>query len=147
MVEFVHQYPGLLETEDGTLYVTRAYTAQRPQLGAWEAWFVFFPTNGGRPIATDRETTQGKRDDVDYWASGVTSTYLEGALARALESSTKGALERRKHDAAAPRDLAEAEAAAYAAAAEEVRAYARLAEERRRAVQSERKDVRDRPVA
>jgi len=35
-------------------------------------------------IRSGRETTQPSRDDVMYWATGLTRVYLEGALSRAL---------------------------------------------------------------
>lgn len=50
----------------------------------WTGWIVFFPADGGRGIATGRETTQGSQADLIHWASGLTATYLEGALTRAL---------------------------------------------------------------
>ena len=42
------------------------------------------PTDGGRPLRSSRETTQPNRTDAEYWASGLTAVYLEGALERAL---------------------------------------------------------------
>ena len=65
-----------------------AYTAQA--CGAmttdehWEAWIEFIPIVGGTPVRTPRETTQPTREDAEYWASGLSLTYLEGALERAL---------------------------------------------------------------
>jgi hypothetical protein len=35
--------------------------------------------------SSSRETTQPNRRDTDYWASGLTYVYLEGALHRALK--------------------------------------------------------------
>ena len=84
-MEFVHQFRTQIARPDGTRYVARAYTDQETIGTLWEAWLVFFPMDGGTAVATDRETTQSKRDDVDYWASGIEPIYLEGALVRALE--------------------------------------------------------------
>jgi hypothetical protein len=50
----------------------------------WEGWLVFFPLTAAPAIATDRETTQPTYDALVYWADGITPTYLEGALDRAL---------------------------------------------------------------
>jgi hypothetical protein len=50
----------------------------------WGGWIIFFPVSGGRAIATGRETTQSSLANLTHWASGLSSTYLEGALARAL---------------------------------------------------------------
>ena len=37
------------------------------------------------PIATGRETTQPNRTDTEYWATGLSEVYLEGALQRAFD--------------------------------------------------------------
>ena len=53
--------------------------------GLWEGWIEFIPiAPGGAPLRSPRETTQPNRVDTLYWATGLTSTYLEGALVRAL---------------------------------------------------------------
>jgi hypothetical protein len=52
--------------------------------GLWEGWIEFTPLHGGPPIRSPRETTQPNLADAAYWATGLTSIYLEGALERAL---------------------------------------------------------------
>ena len=52
--------------------------------GMWQGWIEFDPTGDGEPIRSQRETTQPNRKDTEYWASGLTPVYLEGALGRAL---------------------------------------------------------------
>lgn len=94
MIHYFHQYAAPLVLPDGTAYVARVYGRQQPR-GLWEAWFVFFPLSGDEPLATDRETTQSKREDIAYWASGIGPTYLEGALVRALERRPEVRLARR----------------------------------------------------
>jgi hypothetical protein len=51
----------------------------------WQGWLEFDPVGGGETIRSQRETTQPNRADTEYWASGLTPIYLEGALKRALE--------------------------------------------------------------
>ncbi len=138
MVHFIVQYPGTFEAR-GARYVARVYADQQPR-GLWEAWFVFFPLAplaGGRPLATDQETTQSKREDLVYWANGITPVYLQGALSRAIDRLPETRLAR--HIAQAERQMAyaRAEAEVYEAAAEEARAQARAAEGRRRAAARE----------
>src|SRR5262245_28363581 len=53
--------------------------------GLWQGWIEFEPVDGGAPIRSSRETTQPNRTDTEYWATGLTPIYLEGALRRALE--------------------------------------------------------------
>jgi hypothetical protein len=61
--------------------------------GCWEGWIEFVPTGGGEPVRTSRETTQPNRTDTEYWASGLTPVYLDGALNRALREPRRVALE------------------------------------------------------
>jgi hypothetical protein len=51
--------------------------------GRWAAWIEFVPVDGGEPLRSPRETTQPNRTDAEYWATGLTTVYLEGALNRA----------------------------------------------------------------
>ena len=68
---------------DGTLYEARAVGDDMPG-GGWQGWLEFLPQEGGPPVHTSRETTQPNRIDTEYWATGLTPVYLEGALKRAL---------------------------------------------------------------
>jgi len=53
--------------------------------GLWEGWIEFEPVNSADEMKrTSRESVQPNRDDLMYWAQGLTQTYLEGALQRAL---------------------------------------------------------------
>jgi hypothetical protein len=51
----------------------------------WQGWIEFIPVDGGEPVRSPRETTQPNRTDTEYWATGLTDVYLEGALRRALQ--------------------------------------------------------------
>jgi hypothetical protein len=51
--------------------------------GRWTAWIEFIPLDGSDPLRSPRETTQPNRTDAEYWASGLSPVYLEGALQRA----------------------------------------------------------------
>jgi len=53
--------------------------------GTWEGWLEFAPEDGSPVLRSERETTQPNRVDAEYWASGLTAVYAEGALARTLE--------------------------------------------------------------
>jgi hypothetical protein len=130
MIHFFHQYGTPLVAPTGT-YVARVYGRQQ-ESGIWEAWFVFFPLDGGEPLATDRETTQSKREDVVYWATGISATYLEGALQRALDRRPEVKLARRI--ASAEREAAQlrAEFEVYRLAADQALEEARAAEATRR---------------
>ena len=67
---------------EGRLYWPKALT-RRAEDGLWEGW-VEFATEQGDAVRTSRETEQPSRDEVMYWATGLSATYLEGALDRAL---------------------------------------------------------------
>ena len=64
------------------------YAAQvvgRPAGHIWEGWIEFASDVGTDFRRTRRETTQPNREALEYWAGGLSGTYLEGALARTLE--------------------------------------------------------------
>jgi hypothetical protein len=82
-IELIHEYARVIHAGDGP-YLARAY-ATRQAGGLWEGFFAFLPLWRGRPLVTDRETTQSKRGDVVYWANGIRPIYLQGALRRAQE--------------------------------------------------------------
>ena len=84
MPEVLIEYDIRIEGPDGRLYGARACARDRAD-GLWEAWIEFDPVNGEQPIRTGRETTQPNREDVFYWATGLTATYLDGALTRTLK--------------------------------------------------------------
>ena len=84
MAEILVQFDEVLRTSDGAEFVARACGAPMEN-GLWEGWVEFLTTDGGEPLRTGRETTQPNRTDVQYWATGLTPVYLEGALDRALE--------------------------------------------------------------
>ncbi len=77
----------LAEFADPVSYNGAAYRAQAcaaPIGSLWEGWIEFIPLDGGEPARSPRETTQPNFADAQYWASGLTHVYLEGALRRAL---------------------------------------------------------------
>jgi hypothetical protein len=69
---------------DGGLYEARVCGGSRSD-GTWEGWIEFVPEDGGEPLRSSRETTQPNRAGAEYWATGLTQVYLEGALQRTLK--------------------------------------------------------------
>ena len=100
---------------DGRWY--RPWVYGDPQAdGSWDGWLVFFLIPGGSAIAPPTpETHQSTLEALTVWAAGLTSIYLEGALARALalaeESSVIDKLEAAEHAAAAEAERLETAAA------------------------------------
>jgi hypothetical protein len=75
-------YSTQLVTPDG-LYTALACGRERPD-GMWEGWLEFVAEDGSEVLRSSRETTQPNFTDLEYWATGVTPVYLEGAMQRAL---------------------------------------------------------------
>jgi len=144
MVHFVMQYSQVLVAPDHNEYVARVYAATHSE-GHWDGWFVFFPLRGGREVATDRETTQNSLGAVSYWASGISTTYLEGALQRGRALLPEARLARRAQHAEQEEELARAEATTYAEAAAVARLEAHEAAQRRR--EAEEQLMAERAVA
>jgi hypothetical protein len=82
MGEMLTRYTSTVRGSDGAEYTASACGRARDD-GTWEGWLEFEPADGGAAVRTARETTQPNRVDTAYWASGLTTAYLEGALARA----------------------------------------------------------------
>ena len=81
MAEILREYPTLVGGVDENAFVAQICGREMSD-GRWEAWIVFLPITRGQMRRTERETVQATRAAVDYWASGVTSIYLQGALNR-----------------------------------------------------------------
>jgi hypothetical protein len=81
MSEVVHVFDARINL-DGVPYV--AQVAARPNGHIWEGWIEFVALDGSDARRTPRETTQPDRAAMEYWATGISATYLEGALARTI---------------------------------------------------------------
>lgn len=69
--------------QDDSSYTVWVCGEERPD-STWEGWLEFHPINLAQPVLrTNRETTQPNRAAIEYWAGGLETIYLEGALARA----------------------------------------------------------------
>jgi hypothetical protein len=77
------RFKAVVTSKDGILYQAKACGVESPR-GLWEGWIEFTPVDGGKPIRSARETTQPNRRDLEYWATGLTPIYLDGALQRVL---------------------------------------------------------------
>lgn len=84
MAELFLEYRRLIVTGEGRAYRAHACGAEaRDGTDRWHGWLEFVPLDGVSPLCTARETTQPNRTCTQYWASGLTPTYLEGAFRRA----------------------------------------------------------------
>lgn len=83
MAEVLIEYDAEFAGPDGKTYSARACGRERDDR-LWEGWLEFVPGDGGAAIRTGTETTQPNRDDLLYWGGGLTATYMDGALNRAI---------------------------------------------------------------
>jgi hypothetical protein len=84
--EVLVDYENTIANADGSRWAARA-CGRRGAANMWEGWIEFVPLDLDRkPIRSARETTQPSREDLLYWATGLTPVYLGGALTRALEA-------------------------------------------------------------
>jgi len=83
LAEVLVEFAEAVTSEDGKNYTARACGSEMPG-GQWQGWLEFVPLGDGEPVRSSRETTQPNRTDTEYWATGLTYVYLEGALRRAL---------------------------------------------------------------
>ncbi len=111
MAEVLVEFAEPVVAKDGINYTARACGSEMAG-GMWQGWLEFLPVEGGQPVRSGRETTQPNRQDAEYWATGLTPVYLEGAMDRALNPLTRAPTE----SAAVPFFSAPAPAPATAAA-------------------------------
>ena len=78
----VHESLDAVRDENGRLYMPRAYALRRKD-NTWEGWLEFVAVGSPEVLRTRSETTQKRREDVEFWATGLEPTYLEGAFERA----------------------------------------------------------------
>jgi hypothetical protein len=90
MAETLLEFQTPVMAPDGSIYRARAVGAQLRGTN-WHGWIEFIPVGPGETLCSPRETTQPNRTDVEYWATGLTYVYLEGALVRALPKPPKPA--------------------------------------------------------
>jgi hypothetical protein len=82
MAEVLHDF-GLISTTEGKTYHVRACGSLLDD-SRWQGWLEFEPLDGGDTLRSGRETTQPNRADTIYWATGLTTVFIEGSLNRAL---------------------------------------------------------------
>lgn len=107
MAEVLVEFDTIIRGADRTRWAPRACGAIADD-GLWEGWIEFTPLDESMdPVRTPRETGQPNRDDLMYWAQGLTEAYLEEALRRALRPPITARLLRASapphFDAPAPR--------------------------------------------
>jgi hypothetical protein len=69
-------------------YYARAVGRPAPD-NMWEGWIEFVPVSGGGDVLVSGvESRQPERQFLEYWATGLTHVYLEGALSRARKPLT-----------------------------------------------------------
>ena len=81
MAETLVRFTEAITGRDGRAYIATAL-GTRGSDGLWHGWLEF--TDGTVSSRTTQESEQPNRDDLMYWAQGLTYVYLEGALERAL---------------------------------------------------------------
>src|SRR5262245_58443629 len=84
MLTLVAQFTPI-EASDGRVYSVQACGRQRKD-GLWVGWLAFFDAHGGAK-RTARETVQPTQAALEYWATGLTEVYLDGALRRAVAAA------------------------------------------------------------
>jgi hypothetical protein len=93
MAEVLVQVPFDVHSGDGRAFQPQICGRQREDR-LWEGWIEFAEKGAPFVLRTSRETTQSNRDLMMYWATGLSSAYLEGALERALRLLTQPPLPR-----------------------------------------------------
>jgi hypothetical protein len=89
MAELIYEHHTRVRTPEGALFSVTTCGEKRSS-GIWVGWLEFAPVNGHGPrLRTDRETTQRSRKDLESWAAGLESSYVQQAFARAHVTATR----------------------------------------------------------
>ena len=83
MRELIHELTVPLLDDAGNAYFRERVWGEEQAGGTWHGWIEFVSPDGDSVLSTERETTQGRREALAYWATGLEPEYLEGALQRA----------------------------------------------------------------
>ena len=88
MAEVLRSFDEPITHSSGT-YRARV-VGRRAEDGMWEGWLEFIPTEpgSGEVVVSGAESRQPDRQALEYWATGLTVVYAEGALDRALNPVT-----------------------------------------------------------
>lgn len=84
MAEVLVNFTEPIKSKAGDLYYGRVLGKPANDGLLWEGWLDFTLAGSDEVVTTRRETEQRNRDDLRYWAQGLSVAYLEGALERAL---------------------------------------------------------------
>jgi hypothetical protein len=87
MSELIQELTAEVQDGPGARYTARV-RGDTDSAGHWQGWLEFLPRDGGPALQTGRETTQSTKEHLSYWASGLSPTYLEAALRRALRTQS-----------------------------------------------------------
>lgn len=93
MAKTLIRFDTLVTHRDGRQYRAHACGREREN-GQWEAWLEFEDIQTGDVLRSQRETTQPNQKYAEYWATGLTPVYLEGALDRILHPPAQRVTER-----------------------------------------------------
>jgi hypothetical protein len=87
MAEVLVNFTEPIKSKSGDLYYGRVLGKPAAD-GLWEGWLDFSLAGSDEVVSTRRETEQRNRNDLRYWAQGLTMAYLQGALERARSPAT-----------------------------------------------------------
>jgi hypothetical protein len=76
-----HEYSEAFQSPEGVTYVVRVWAQGRTD-GTWIGWVTFVAPDTRAVRRTPRETSQSTFDHVQYWATGLQTSYILGAFQR-----------------------------------------------------------------
>ena len=83
MSTMLETFESIVRDASGDSYKVLLHGKSRPH-DTWQGWLEFIRERDGQHFETGVETTQPNAEAVRYWATGLSDTFLDGALARAL---------------------------------------------------------------
>ena len=88
MAELLVEFDELVTSPEGKGYVARVW-GEEDDIGRWIGHIEFADPVTGESMWTDQETVQPNRRDLEYWVTGLSRVFLDGALVRAQHQSRR----------------------------------------------------------
>jgi hypothetical protein len=82
MDRLLQTWEATFRDDEGEAWSVHLYGRSRPG-DTWQGWIVFVRQSDGATAATDVETTQPSPEQILHWATGLSSTFFDGAFQRA----------------------------------------------------------------
>jgi hypothetical protein len=92
MSKLIQEFSVAAQEKGGAEYIAQV-RGEPDESGRWHGWIEFVPRDRGPVLRTEYETTQMSLQQLEYWASGLSAPYFQGAVERAEPAKAREPME------------------------------------------------------